>query len=61
MAYTDPFGTPAVYTEAQLRHVSAFARARGVRIMVEVDLPGHISGPLCGALPSLCVRNRCAG
>jgi hypothetical protein len=33
-AYVDPWGKPAVYTEAQLRHLVAFATARGVRVQV---------------------------
>ena len=52
-AYRDPFGTPAVYTPAQLHHIVKFATARGVRIIPEFDLPGHIARPLCAAEPSL--------
>lgn len=48
-------GAPAIYTPAQLRHIVAFATARGVRVIPEFDLPGHIAGPLCAAEPSLCV------
>eukprot|EP01052_Picozoa_sp_SAG31_P006745 SAG31_NODE_313_length_17858_cov_34.811307_11_plen_212_part_00 len=59
-AYQDPWGAPATYTEAQLRHLVGFATARGVRVMPEFDLPGHIAGPLCRAEPTLCVANGCA-
>ena len=41
-AYLDPWGTPATYSEAQLRHIVDFATARGVRVMVEFDLPGEL-------------------
>lgn len=34
-------GRKAYYTEAQLRNISAYARARGVRIVPEIEMPGH--------------------
>jgi len=54
-AYLDPSGERAGYTKAQLVDVVEFARARGVRVMPEFDLPGHIATPFCSAEPELCV------
>ena len=60
-AYIDPYGTPATYTEAQLRHLVEFATARGVRIMPESD--SSPSPPLARSVrlrsdPVLCVQVR---
>jgi hexosaminidase len=55
-AYKDPWGTRAGYSKADLQAVVAYARARGVRVMPEFDLPGHIELPLCSAEPELCVK-----
>ena len=56
-AYADlASGTVAAYTAADLEYVVAFAHARGVRVVPEFDLPGHIQGPLCAAEPQLCIH-----
>lgn len=55
-AFTDPWGTRAGYNRQDLVSVVSYATARGVRILPEIDLPGHISAPLCGAEPQLCVK-----
>ena len=54
-AYVDFSGERAGYTKEQLAGVVEFARARGVRVMPEFDLPGHIAAPFCSAEPELCV------
>jgi len=36
------------YTQAQLRHVVAYARARGIRVVPELDMPGHTTSWLVG-------------
>ncbi len=36
------------YTQEQLRHVVAYARARGIRVMPELDVPGHTGAWLVG-------------
>lgn len=59
-AYFDRHLQPLVYTEADIRGVVAYAKARGVRVVPEFDLPGHISGPLCGAMPHLCAGSPAA-
>lgn len=43
------------YTQAQAREVVAFARARGVRVIPEFDMPGHATSWLVG-YPSLGVN-----
>jgi hexosaminidase len=42
--YRDPWGTPLKYDKAWLREFVEYATARGVRIMVELDLPAHSMG-----------------
>ena len=55
-AYRDPFGTQASYSAEDLKGVVAFATARGVRVVPEFDLPGHLARPLCATEPALCVQ-----
>ncbi len=47
-------GTPhgGYYTQAELRDLVAYAAARGVRIMPEIDLPGHMQAAIT-AYPQL--------
>ncbi|SFN25312.1 hexosaminidase [Izhakiella capsodis] len=40
------------YTQQQMRDIVAYARDRGIRVVPEVDLPGH-TGALAAAIPSL--------
>ncbi|EPS31556.1 Beta-hexosaminidase 1 [Penicillium oxalicum] len=37
----DAYSSREIYTETDLRRVLAYARARGVRVIPEVDMPGH--------------------
>jgi len=37
---------PLYYTQEELREVTEFARARGVEIIPEIDLPGHVTSIL---------------
>ncbi|GLI76030.1 woronin body major protein [Penicillium ochrochloron] len=39
----DAYSSREIYTEADMRRVIAYARARGVRVIPEVDMPGHSS------------------
>ena len=42
-------GAPQNYTSSSIRDLVAYATARGVRIVAELDLPGHSSGLRRGA------------
>jgi len=48
---------PAYYTQEELRNVVAFARVRGVEIIPEIDLPGHVTSILA-AFPGLSCSGR---
>ncbi|MCL2123481.1 MAG: beta-N-acetylhexosaminidase, partial [Desulfovibrionaceae bacterium] len=48
---------PAYYTQDDLRDVIEFARARGVEIIPEIDLPGHVTSILA-AYPELSCSGR---
>lgn len=37
----DAYSRTEVYTHSDIKHVVAFARARGVRVIPELDMPGH--------------------
>ncbi|MGO4780034.1 family 20 glycosylhydrolase, partial [Lysobacter sp. 2RAB21] len=34
------------YTQAELKHLVAYAQARGVTIVPEIDMPGHVQAAL---------------
>ena len=46
------------YTREDIRHVVAFAREHGVRVMVEVDIPGHAAS-WCVGYPAVCPSVAC--
>ncbi|ENE2732216.1 beta-N-acetylhexosaminidase [Stenotrophomonas maltophilia] len=39
-------GRAGYYTQAQLKHLVAYAQARGVTIVPEIDMPGHVQAAL---------------
>ncbi|KAJ5157833.1 Beta-hexosaminidase 1 [Penicillium canariense] len=39
----DAYSSREIYSEADMRRVIAYARSRGVRVIPEVDMPGHAS------------------
>lgn len=41
------------FTHNDVREVVAYAAARGVRVMIELDTPGH-SGAMCFGMPEIC-------
>merc|ERR1712216_178169 len=54
--YRDPWGNPAKYDKSFASELVNYARQRGVRVMLELDLPGH-SWSLARAAPHLFVQD----
>lgn len=46
------------YTLADMQHVLSFARARGIRVVLELDVPAH-AGSWCAGLPEVCSWSGC--
>jgi len=53
-------GRAGYYTQAQLRHLVAYAQARGVTLVPEIDMPGHVQAALASYNALACddVANR---
>jgi len=46
------------YSQADIRDLVEYGRARGVRIMIEFDMPGHAAS-WCAGYPEICPSERC--
>lgn len=46
------------YTTADMGRVVGYAKERGVRVVVEIDVPAH-AGSVCAGLPELCSWSGC--
>ena len=51
-----PYG-PYYYTEADIKEVLAYAKARHIRVVPEIELPGHAVAAIA-AYPNLCCRGQ---
>ena len=54
------YSTQERYSQRDVAGVVEFARLRGVRVVVEFDVPGHAAS-WCKGYPSLCVSTNCSG
>jgi hexosaminidase len=52
-------GTSQRYTQADVAGIVEYARLRGVRVMVEFDVPGHAQS-WCKGYPEICLPSECA-
>ena len=52
-AWSGRAGRPGWYTQEDYRRIVAFCRSRGVELVPEIDVPGHVGAAL-HALPGLC-------
>lgn len=52
LAHKGTFGTQFIYSASDIRQLVSFARAYGIRIVPEIDIPGH-SGSWAGAYPDI--------
>lgn len=52
------FSATERYTRTDVRHVVSFAKSHGVRVMAELDMPGHASS-WCHGYPDLCPSPAC--
>jgi len=55
--HTPEQGAPEYYAQDEIREIVAFARARGVEVIPEIDLPGH-AGAILSAYPQLSCTGR---
>ena len=54
------YSTQERYSQRDVAGVVEFARLRGVRVVVEFDVPGHAAS-WCKGYPSLCMSTNCSG
>merc|ERR1719456_405732 len=46
------------YTQEDIYGVVEYARLRGVKVMIEFDMPGH-AGSWCAGYPEICPSQQC--
>ncbi|KIX06130.1 uncharacterized protein Z518_04104 [Rhinocladiella mackenziei CBS 650.93] len=49
----DAYSAQSIYSQDDIREIIAYARARGVRIIPEIDMPGHASSGWAAVDPSI--------
>ena len=47
------------YSLADIRELQEYAEARGIRVVAEIDTPGH-GGSWCTGMPEICPSTTCA-
>lgn len=58
LARAGAFSPSERYSPEDIEDVVAFAAARGIRVMVELDTPGH-SASFCAGMPEVCPTPQC--
>ena len=58
MAKMGAYSSQERFSPLDVAHVVEYARQRGIRVMVEIDTPGH-AGSWCAAHPEVCPSPSC--
>eukprot|EP00041_Stephanoeca_diplocostata_P021640 m.506825 g.506825 ORF g.506825 m.506825 type:complete len:292 (-) comp21877_c0_seq14:239-1114(-) len=56
--WNSSFSPAERYTRSDVRHLVAYGKAHGVRVVVELDMPGHASS-WCRGYPDVCPSHAC--
>lgn len=60
LASKGSFSKAERYTKRDVAHIIEYARLRGIRVLVELDVPGHAES-WCSGMPELCPSMDCKG